>query len=433
MKLIRISIIMLIGFFALQTKAQQAPLFGLTSQLLNVSNPALMRSNTPLNVTLAGRKYWTGIQNSPEAYVASFAISPTDYKSAVGGFFWRENAPLISKQTMSLAYAYGIKNMDENFNLRLGLGLDFINISANTTSVLVDDYNDPYYTALFNNNRSSVDFRAGAVLTLSGLEIGGAVQQAVKSKNKIGESTSGNLNFSNGMIINGHVKYAVKSGDDFLITPLIFWQSQKNTPLRIDMNLLLEKTGKVWAGAYIRPKATYGVMGGLWVLPDVKVGYMYEKTFFNAISKAGNSHEIMISYSPSFKSSSKKETPKPEVVIPEVQHVVDTLVIVKEVRITEPAAPEVKKEETPAPERPAPKASGTKYYVVTGLFSVKSNATTLSNKLKALGYKPMLVKNGDKDQFYVAVGKFDSSNDAHEFIKKNGRPDYTFWVKEMAE
>jgi hypothetical protein len=45
----------------------------------------------------------------------------------------------------------------------------------------------------------------------------------------------------------------------------------------------------------------------------------------------------------------------------------------------------------------------------------------------------MLVKNGDKDQFYVAVGKFDSSNDAHEFIKKNGRPDYTFWVKEMAE
>lgn len=92
-----VSFIILSGL-ALVTKAQQAPLFGFSSQLLNVSNPSMSRSVSPLNVTLAGRKYWTGIQGSPEAFIGSFSISPELYKSAFGVSFWAEKAPFIGKQ-----------------------------------------------------------------------------------------------------------------------------------------------------------------------------------------------------------------------------------------------------------------------------------------------------------------------------------------------
>ena len=82
MKSIRISLLTLISGLTLTSNAQQTPLFGFTSQLLNVSNPSMTRSSSPVNLTMAGRKYWTGIQGSPEAFIGSFSMSPSQYKSA---------------------------------------------------------------------------------------------------------------------------------------------------------------------------------------------------------------------------------------------------------------------------------------------------------------------------------------------------------------
>lgn len=437
MKIKIITLISILTYFTTIVSAQQSPLFGFTSQLLQVSNPSLSKSTQELNITLAGRKYWSGIPNGPEAYIATFGISPQSHKSALGGYVWRENAPMISKQVFGLNYAYGIKNMDEAVNLRMGLGLDFISINSNNSSVLVDDYNDPYYTGLFNNNRSSVDLRAGAALTLSDLELGFAMHQIVSSKNNIGETTNGSLDFNNASSLSGHLKYNIKPSEGSLITPLIYWQTQKGAPLRFDINILAEKTGKVWGGVWLRPRAAGGIMAGLWILPEVKVGYMYEKTFFKSLTTAGRSHEIMVSYSPNFSSKKKPEPekePLPVVKMPEVIRVVDTLVIVKEIRITEPApqktevTPEPKKEEAPEV-KPEP-VKGT-FYVITGLFSVKENADKLCKKLQTDGYRTQLVLKKPQNQYYVAVGKFTTEEDAQKFIQDNPNPNYTFWVKEI--
>lgn len=437
-------IITFLASITIHVSAQQAPLFGLTSQLLPVSNPSLSKGKQDLNITLAGRKYWSGIPNGPEAYIATFGISPQAHKSALGGYIWRENAPMISKQVFGLNYAYGINNLDERVNLRMGLGMDFISINSTNSSVLVDDYNDPYYTGLFSNNRSSFDLRAGAALTLSDLEIGLAMHQVVSSVNKIGETTNGSLNFNNASSVSGHLKYAIKSGEGSLITPLVYWQTQKGAPLRFDINILAEKTGKVWGGVWLRPRAAGGIMAGLWILPEVKVGYMYEKTFFKSLTNAGRSHEIMVSYTPNFASKKTPEPekePLPEVKMPEVIRVVDTLVIVKEIRITEAATPKAeeaapKAKETPAPkneevveETPEPR-KGT-FYVITGLFSVKENADKLCKKLQTDGYRTQLVMKKPQNQFYVSVGKFTTEEDAQAFIKDNPNPNYTFWVKEI--
>jgi len=415
-----------------QLSAQQSPLFGFTSQILSVTNPSLTKSASPVNITLAGRKYWTGIPDGPEAFLGSFSLSSSTIKSAVGGYIWRENAPLISKQMMGLNYAYAVKNMDEGNNFRMGLGLDFISVNSNNSSVLVDDYNDPFYNALYNNNQNSVDFRVGFALNLQAFELGAALQQVMKSKNTIGSTPNGSLSFDNAFVANGHVKYNIKAGEHILITPLVFMQYQENVPMRVDINVLAERTGIVWGGAWIRPNAAAGVMAGLWILPEVKLGYMYEKTFFKGISSKGNSHELMISYSPSLK---KKEVePKPEIKTveqPTVIHRVDTIVIVKETRITE--------EVTKAPEKevkvtPEPSNSEMKFYVITGLFSLKENADKVAKKLQADGYKSKLVLSKPKNQYYVTVGgKFNTKDEAHAYIKKNPNPNYTFWVKEMAE
>jgi type IX secretion system PorP/SprF family membrane protein len=173
----RLFIISTFCSISLSAAAQQAPTFGFTPYLLSVSNPAMTKSNTPVNVTLAGRKYWVGVPNSPDAFIGTFSLSQAEYKSAVGGYFWRENAPMISKQTIGVNYGYAVKNMDAGNNLRLGMGMDFISVSMNNSSILTYDYNDPFYTALVNNNKSSVDLRLGAVLNLSDFEVGLAMQQ----------------------------------------------------------------------------------------------------------------------------------------------------------------------------------------------------------------------------------------------------------------
>lgn len=436
MKSIRISLLTLISGLTLTSNAQQTPLFGFTSQLLNVSNPSMTRSSSPVNVTMAGRKYWTGIQGSPEAFIGSFSMSPSQYKSAFGGFFWAEKSPLLSKQIVGLNYAYSIKNMDENNNLRFGAGIDFISINSNTSSVLTSDYNDPFYAALFNNTRSSVDFRTGATYSNSNLEIGIALQQLIKSKNSVGESVNTKLDFNNPLITNGHFKYTIAPSEDFKITPLVFWQVQKAIPIRVDINVLAEKTGKLWGGAWLRPKSGYGVMGGIWVLPDVKMGYMYEKAFFNKLNSLGNSHELIISYTPATKEKEtidkeKYETPKPaEKPELEIIRVIDTLVIVKETRVIETAKEPIK------PTKPTTKPTTTKtssgnFYIITGLYSLESNAKILIKKLEADGFKGSIVKKPDTNQFYVSVGNFKSSEEAHKYMTAHPNSKYTFWVKEI--
>ncbi len=432
---IRISFIILLSSLSLSLSAQQSPLFGFNSQLLNVSNPSMSRSASPLNVTLAGRKYWTGIQGSPEAFIGSFSISPTQQKSAFGGFLWAENAPMISKQVYGLNYAYALKNMDENNNLRFGAGLDFISVSSNTASILTNDYDDPYYTALFNNNKSAVDFRTGATWNNDVLEIGVAVQQLIKSKNLLGETVKGELLFNNSMITNGHVKYTIQTDEDMFITPLVFWQVQKSIPVRVDISLMAEKTGKLWGGAWFRPKSAVGVMAGIWAVSDVKVGYMYEKTFLRKLSSAGNSHELIISYTPKIGSKDKFNPEKYEKPAPTVVRVRDTIVIVKETRIVEKPksvalAPKEDKKVI-APTKPATPAGPGKFNVVSGLFTVEANAKKFAAKLQAEGYKPTLLKNPSTNQFYVSVGNFNTLVEAHKYMDAKPSSKFTFWVKEM--
>jgi type IX secretion system PorP/SprF family membrane protein len=437
MKLNRISILAVVCSLSHSAIAQQTPLFGFNSYLLNVSNPSMTRTVSPVNVTLAGRKYWTGIQGSPEAFIGSFSMSPSQYKSAFGGFFWAEKAPMMNKQVMGLNYAYAIKNMDESNNLRFGAGLDFISVSSNTSSILTPDYNDPFYTALLNNTRSSVDFRTGVTWNNELLEIGVAMQQLIQSKNTVGETINGKLVFNNPLITNGHVKYTIAPSEDVKITPLVFWQVQNAIPVRVDINVLAEKTGKLWGGAWLRPKSGYGVMGGLWVLPDVKVGYMYEKSFFKGLTKLGNSHELMVSYSPAKKDkeeidTDKYEAPKPaEKPMPKIIRVRDTIVIVKETRVIE-TVKEPSKSSTPPTKPTSPKATTTGYfYIITGLYSLESNAKLLVKKLEADGYKASLIKKPDTEQFYVSVGSFKTSEEAQQYKSSHPNPKYTFWVKEI--
>jgi type IX secretion system PorP/SprF family membrane protein len=425
--------------------AQQTPLFGMTSQILNVTNPAMTRTINPLNVSLLGRKYWTKMEGSPEAFLGTFSLSPNAYKSALGGVFWSEKAPLFSKQVIGVNYAYSLKNMDEGSNLRFGTGLDFISISSNNGSIYTDDYNDPFYTSLIGNVKSAIDFKAGLAWNNEVLEIGIAMQQLLKSKNNVADGNSGKLAFNNPTITSGHIKYTLQLDEDLLITPLVYWQAQKSIPLRVDINLLAEKTGKLWGGLWLRPKSSMGLLAGIWVLPDVKMGYMYEKAFLNSTTNVGGSHELLISYSPKFNHNEKavpetevSDNNKPE---PKIIRVRDTIVIVKETRIVEKPAkttpsytPKEESRETEPIQSETPKTSsnGSEFYVVSGLFSLENNAKLYANKLKAAGYKAAVMKNPDANQFYVSVGKFNSLVEAHQYIDSNLNDNFKFWVKEIA-
>ena len=441
-----ISIIVFISFLGFKANAQQTPLFGVTSQLLNVTNPAMTRSSSPINVSLVGRKYWTKINGSPEAFIGTFSLSPSNYKSAIGGVFWSEKAPLISKQVIGVNYAYSLKNMDEDNNLRFGTGIDFISVSSNNSSILTEDYADPFYTSLIGNVKSAVDFKAGLVWNNEVLEIGLAMQQIIKSKNTIAEGNSGKLVFNNPNITSGHIKYTMQLDEDVVITPLIYWQAQKSIPLRVDINLLAEKTGKLWGGLWLRPKSSMGLIAGIWALPDVKIGYMYEKAFLKNTTNAGGSHELLITYTPNF---SQKEKPSPDTdessdktkPEPKIIRVRDTIVIVKETRIIEkPAktAPSYTKkdeseEKTPTktPTQTTSSSSTSKFYVVSGLFSLENNAKLYASKLKLEGYKTSILKNPDANQYYVSVGTFSSLDDAHKYIDSNLSDKFKFWVKEI--
>lgn len=430
--------------------SQQSPLFGFTPYFLNISNPSTSKTINPINVTLAGRKYWTGISGSPEAALGSFTLSPESNKSALGGYFWQEKAPLFKKSTFGFNYAYSIKETGEENNLRFGLGLDFSSISSNTSDILPSDYLDPFYNSLFGNYKSSVDLRTGISFINSKVDFGLGFQNLINSKNNVGESLSGSMDFKNRFSVNGYFKYIITQSDKFKITPLVYWQAQKAVPFRIDLNVLAENTGKLWGGLMLRPKSSFALMAGIWALQDVKIGYLYEKTFLKSMSSKGNSHEIMITYTPDFKSkktedvkSEKQE--KVEIKTPKVIRVRDTLVIIKEVRIKEKEDSEKKitKKEEPKTETEIIKPKETikeaekspkenqNFYVVAGAFSMENNANNFASKLKDKGYNAFVIKDKTKNQFNVAIGKYSTREEARSFITSDGNTEFIFWVKEI--
>ena len=86
--------------------------------------------------------------------------------------------------------------------------------------------------------------------------------------------------------------------------------------------------------------------------------------------------------------------------------------------VTENKAKPSKVQKSETPKVTAKSASGKKFYVVAGTFSLEGNADRMVKKLKDEGYSPDKLRNDKKNVFYVSYSSFGDKESAQAEMKK---------------
>lgn len=307
-----------------QAVAQQKPQY--TQYILNnyIVNPALSGIEQYIDVKVANRQQWAGLENAPQtSYVtAHFPLgntsdwnSPTSFDMVgenplgqsftttymaskphhgIGLLAVADNAGPLSNTTVNLTYAYHI-GLAPKLNLAVGVGLGASRFSLNTSKIKLEDPNDP---AILNRSTTGTirpDLNIGLWLYSVRYFVGASVQQLLPQN--IGINDTGNPNAAKTVphyfVTSG---YRFWLGDDFTLIPSVMLKYVKPTNPSADFNAKIAFRNNAWLGVNYRRKDAISALLGfnLGALFNVSYAYDFNTSALNTV--AGRSHEIVLGF-----------------------------------------------------------------------------------------------------------------------------------------
>lgn len=305
-------------------KAQQKPQY--TQYILNnyIVNPALTGIEDYIDVKIATRQQWAGLENAPKTNYFSAHIpigntddwiGPTSY-SMVGenplgkSYKWdymasephhgigliavSDKAGPLNNTTVNLTYAYHL-GLAPRLNLAVGIGLGASRMSFNTNDVKLEEQNDP---AIANKGTVSTikpDLNFGIWLYSAQYFAGASVQQLLPQTIDFSENSNPNAGKTvpHSFITAG---YRFWLNDDFTIIPSLMFKYVNPVPLSVDFNTKIAFRNKVWIGGTYRQRNSYSAMLGFNLSSLLNVGYAYDLISSDLNTVSNGSHEIVLGF-----------------------------------------------------------------------------------------------------------------------------------------
>ena len=318
--------IILIGYFfvALTAKSQQIPQYSQFQRNQFMANPAAAGIYDFIDVTLAGRWQWLGVEDAPRSSYLAFSVplnfKPRYYnpgirtsagqvenpkiqtgklKHTVGGQIIADQYGAFRKLSFLGTYALHIP-MNKDYNLSFGLNAGLSNNSflADKAQVLnlIDPsltYTDNTYTNFIANqsNKYIMDLSAGLYLYGKGFYLGISSQQLTRDFVEFGQGTA---NFNPQMHYNIMTGYRFKVNEDFTLTPNVMAKYMAPAPLSLDFNLQAEYKEWIWGGiGYRHTDAVIG-MFGLNISNRFKLGYSFDFSISKFQNFSSGGHELVL-------------------------------------------------------------------------------------------------------------------------------------------
>lgn len=164
--------LIIIFFWAQESKAQLNPLSSIYYQNQYLANPAMAGLEQGLALNLGYRKQWSGISGSPQSqsFTGDWGFNN---RVGVGLALYNDKAGLLQRTRAMGTYAYHLPMDSENTRLNFGISLGFM-----TDYIDIQDINGEsgdVSVGEFNQRRTFIDGDFGVAYTSGSLNVQGAI------------------------------------------------------------------------------------------------------------------------------------------------------------------------------------------------------------------------------------------------------------------
>lgn len=318
--------------------AQQLPLSSLYTVNKFQINSAYAGFNSCTEGFLSHRRQWIGINGAPVTNYLSLH-SGVGKNIGIGANIVLDKTDIISKFNGTFSFAYRVRLGDDH-NIRFGLSAGVFQLSASTSSAIVDDPSDEI---IQSGNQSSMAFsnEFSVFYNYKKLQIGVSIPQVVETYANFDVNDSpGGFQLTRHIV--GFAEYDISLGEKLSFQPSVLFKTAAGKQNQLDLNGQISYKQLFYVGAGYRSSAGLLARIGLNIKDVFTVAYAYEFASNNVNSYSSGSHEIMLGIKLCKK---KKSTPEP-IVTPEpiIEAEPDTIIEPKVEEVIPEEVVEVKEE-----------------------------------------------------------------------------------------
>ncbi|MBC8644193.1 type IX secretion system membrane protein PorP/SprF [Flavobacterium lindanitolerans] len=297
----KISLVFLFILISIKANAQQDP--GYTQYMYNplTINPGYAGSTGTLEAVLLHRSQWVGIDGAPSTQAFTLHSPLTNDKIGLGFTAVNDNLGPSNEIYLDGNFSYTLMF---SYNTRLALG-----IKAGARVLNVDWSKGRFYDGsdvLLNsniNNKITPSIGAGAYLYSDNWYIGASVPSFIKGDYYDDIQESIQIERLHYYLIGG---YVFNFSDNFKFKPAVLAKGVSGAPISVDVsaNFLIQE--KFTTGAGYRWDDSVSALLGFQISKDFFVGYSYDYTTTDLNKYNDGSHEIILRYQLSRKTSQIK-------------------------------------------------------------------------------------------------------------------------------
>jgi type IX secretion system PorP/SprF family membrane protein len=282
--------LMLYGGYA---HSQNEQMFSQTSFNPAFVNPAYAGSDTSkyYNVIVINRDQMTGIDMSPGTTVLNIN-GPLTIGGIPGGItatFYDDRVGFLNIPAFNLGYAYKFEIEKGSLSLGLSAGMFFSTLDSEGWR-LPDGSADPAIPT-GKESRRSFDMGLGAYYQNNKLYAGISVTHLIRPALVYGDNASRTPR-SYYLMAGYGITFA---NPDFELKPSVLALTDLRTTLYSVSSLLFYRN-RFWAGLDYRYKSSIGLLAGMNLFPELRVGYSYSYNTSLLSRYGGSNHEIMLTY-----------------------------------------------------------------------------------------------------------------------------------------
>ena len=289
----RIILALLLTFVAVESFAQQDPLYTQYMESLLIINPAYAGSKEAFNMMVVSRNQWVGMPHAPDTRTLSAHLPIANTDMGLGLSFLSDQIWPIKQNGLYVDYSYTL-HFNNNRKLALGLKVGANFYEAGLTDLQVKQPGDPVFASDINRDFLP-NLGVGAFYHSTRYYLGLSFPKLIKNTiNRNGFSTGQfrreeiHLFFMSGYVfdINSIVKFK----------PSILTRYVNNAPISFDLNTNFLFYDRLWVGAMFRWGDSVGGMFQIQATNQIKIGYSYDYPISRLGAFNQGTHELMVSF-----------------------------------------------------------------------------------------------------------------------------------------
>jgi type IX secretion system PorP/SprF family membrane protein len=286
---------------SLESMAQQDPMY--TQYMYNVLsiNPGYAGSRDALSAVAIHRSQWVGIEGAPSTQNLTLHSPLRNQALSLGGSFMADQIGPSSQYGGYVDFAARI-NLFEKGRLALGIKAGFNSLQTNITDLTTINP-DPAYNE--NVDLFSPNIGFGLYYHTDHFFMGYSIPKFLENTLYDGSANSDDLpreQRHHFFIVGG----AIPMGSNVIFQPSGFVRAVDAAPVSIDLTANFLISEKLWLGGFYRQSSALGLMAGIQLSPQLRVGYAYDYATTELNQLTGGSHEFMLTYDFVFKKGSLK-------------------------------------------------------------------------------------------------------------------------------